>query len=114
MPDDKVYPDARHIPGGKIDYEKTDSLIEQTLKREIEEETGVVVEDNVEYLGNMACAFGEYQVLSMFFLTQWKSGEPYAREEVQDARWLTREEVCKLKKHWLLDKAYEALMKKIG
>ncbi len=94
-----MYPDAWNIPGGKIDYEQTESIIEKTLKREIEEETGVVVSDDMDYLGSMSCTFGEHQVLTIFFLTKRVSGEPEPLEETQNAGWFTWEEICSMKKH---------------
>lgn len=87
------------IPGGKIDRTEGDvfNIIEKTLAREIKEETGVEIEDEVKLVTNNTFIRSDGQhVIAMVFKCKYKSGEPKSLEDTVDCKWATLEEVKKM------------------
>lgn len=88
---------ALAFPGGKV--EKTPAaldILEDTLRREIREETGVEVHPRMIYLNSSAFTSDDGRpFVDVVFLCAWQSGEPRISDpdEVADIRWLTAEEV---------------------
>src|ERR1035437_3201383 len=64
------------MPGGKVDLDVGKSIIENTLKKEIKEEVGIEIEDEIFYLGSDAFTrVSGHHVIVLIYLTYWKSGE---------------------------------------
>ncbi|MCX7312153.1 MAG: NUDIX hydrolase [Alphaproteobacteria bacterium] len=86
------------MPGGVVEAGET--LIE-ALKREIEEETAMIVEP-VVLAGHREVVVrdDDSRVLRHFvimcFATRWVSGEPQLNDELAEARWLKLEELAGL------------------
>ena len=84
------------LVGGKVeDAGNADHILEETLRREIQEEIGVEVSDMI-YVHSTAFVTGDNEaVVDMVFLCRWSDGEPTIRdpEEVADIRWLTANEI---------------------
>ncbi len=87
------------LVGGKVD-ERPDHevpyLLEQTLKREIQEEVGIEVEDRIEYLTNTYFISDHGNpVINVVFLCKYKSGEPtlHNTDEVGEILWMTLDEI---------------------
>lgn len=84
------------IPGGKIDRTEGDvfNIIEKTLAREIMEETGVEIKDEVELVTNNTFIRSDGQhVIAMVFKCKYKSGDPKPIEDTIDCKWATLEEI---------------------
>lgn len=84
------------IPGGKVDRTEGGvwNVVEDTLKREVLEETGVQIEDSVKLITNNTFIRSTgHHVIALVFLCKWKSGEAKALEDTIDVKWISREEV---------------------
>jgi ADP-ribose pyrophosphatase YjhB (NUDIX family) len=90
-------PGALSLPGGKVDLTGDgDSVLEQTLMREVLEETGVEIALEMTYIESktFVTAAGE-PVVDVVFLCRYEDGEPTIGdpEEVAAVRWMTSAEI---------------------
>jgi len=86
------------IPGGKIEMDLGQGIIEKALKREIMEEVGLKIKDHVEFVYNDGfIRVSGHHVVMMTFLCFWKSGEAKALEDQAEVRWLTIDEIKNMK-----------------
>lgn len=97
-------PGALSFPGGKV--EPTDGpgdALESTLHREIREEVGVEISENLAYVESRLFDMDDgRKVLNVLFLCHIKSGTPNADSgEVQSVRWMSPEQVCLDGPTWL-------------
>jgi len=77
-------------------FVETGETLEQALRREVREETGLEVE-NIRYVGSQAWPFPDQ--LMMAFYADYKSGEIRIQEsEIADARWFRRDALPPLPK----------------
>lgn len=84
-------------PGGGVEALGLDTqLLENELRREILEETGVIVGERMDYVFSKAFR-GEngMPIMAIYFLCQYGSGEPYAADpdEIASVEWLTAAEI---------------------
>jgi 8-oxo-dGTP diphosphatase len=87
-------PGAWHIPGGKVENEVGVQVLEQTLKKEILEEIGIMVSDKMQFLYNDAFVRVDgAHVVSLTFLCDYESGEAQALEDTEKVQWFTLEEL---------------------
>ena len=89
-------PGALSTPGGKV--EPTDgptSALESALHREILEETGVRVDDDMTYVeSGMFDMDDGRKALGVVFLCRYKSGRPNsANDEVESVLWMTPDDI---------------------
>lgn len=84
------------IPGGKVDRTEgfVFDILQKTLKREILEETGIEIEDNVQLVTNNTYTRenGDH-VVAIIFKCYYKSGEAKPLEDTIDCRWVSIDEV---------------------
>jgi 8-oxo-dGTP diphosphatase len=85
------------LVGGKVDIEGNRSdILERTVKREILEEVGVKIKDNLNYVHSTSFVTdaGE-NVVDIVFLCEYESGEafPKSPDEVEEVLWLTTKEI---------------------
>jgi 8-oxo-dGTP diphosphatase len=84
-------------PGGKVEgITSAANVLEETVRREIREETGVEIGDDFTYLGNSAFVtdYGEV-VVNIVFLCPYRSGVARPdEEEIAAVAWLTAAEVA--------------------
>ena len=88
-------PGGLNFPGGKVEgVEGADDVLEETLRREIAEEVGLEVEDEMAYLRSSAFLAEGDPVVDVVFLCRWKSGRAVAADpaEVAAVRWLSAAE----------------------
>lgn len=88
------------IPGGKVERTTGDvwNIIEETLKKEVFEETGVKISDKAQLLTNNTFIRSTGQhVVALIFLCHWKSGRAKALEDTIDTKWITEKELKKMK-----------------
>jgi 8-oxo-dGTP pyrophosphatase MutT (NUDIX family) len=84
------------LVGGKVeDAGNTANILEDTLRREIQEEVGVEISDMIYVHSTAFIASGDEAVVDVVFLCRWSDGEPTIREpdEVAEIRWLTANEI---------------------
>lgn len=76
------------FPGGK---KKSVETMEECLIREAEEELGVLIHP-ARFLQRVTHAYSEKKLILHFYLCDWKSGEPLARD-CQAFAWIVPEEM---------------------
>lgn len=84
------------IPGGKVERTEGDvfDIIEKTLAREILEETGVEIKNNVSMITNNTFIRSNGQhVIALVFKCEYQSGEARPLEDTIDCKWATMDEV---------------------
>ncbi|MFN2292475.1 MAG: NUDIX hydrolase [Anaerolineae bacterium] len=93
--EEEFAPGGLNFPGGKVEgREGTDDVLEDTLRREIAEEVGLEVDDEMAYLRSSAFLAEGDPVVDVVFLCRWESGIAVAADpaEVAAVRWLTADE----------------------
>jgi 8-oxo-dGTP diphosphatase len=85
------------LPGGKTEVEgNTTDILERTVRREIEEETGVIVSDNMRYIHNTSFVTAAgIHVINIVFLCRYESGEAKVIDsyEAAEVMWMTTEDI---------------------
>ncbi|MBI4175462.1 NUDIX domain-containing protein [Candidatus Berkelbacteria bacterium] len=96
---EKAYPGRWTVPGGKVDrakYEQTPKttndawygVVEETLREEVREETGVEIE-TPQYL--LDCIFirpDDLPVVVLSFWAKWKSGAVVLSKDLSEYAWI--------------------------
>jgi 8-oxo-dGTP diphosphatase len=83
--------------GGKVENaQNNNNVLEETLKREILEEVGVHIYDDIYYIksSSFIADFGSH-VIDVVFLCRYKDGEPQVMdpEELSAVTWMTIDEI---------------------
>ncbi len=79
--------------GGKVEVVDGFHIVEETLRREIHEETGVEIADKIEYISSQGFTRSSgHHVISLLFLCEWKSGAAKPLEDLEQTAWKTLEE----------------------
>jgi 8-oxo-dGTP diphosphatase len=90
-------PGALSFPGGKVENAGfTADILEATARREVREETGVDLEDEIIYLESKSFVAGDVQpVVDIVFLARYRSGTstPGDPDEVDSLAWMTAGEI---------------------
>lgn len=84
------------IPGGKIEFTGVvHNALQKTAKREVFEETGIKVKDEMYLLTNNTFNHEKDKllVIAIVFLCFYKSGRARPSEEVIDVRWISLKDV---------------------
>lgn len=84
------------LVGGKVDFKGIQqNILETTLKREIEEEVGIVVEDKMTYVKSSTFeSIDKRHFVDIVFVCIYKSGDArVASEEVAEVKWMSFEEI---------------------
>ena len=93
-------PGALALPGGKVENASNqEQILEETLRREIEEETGVQVKPDMIYVQSHAFVADDGdEVIDVVFLCQYDSGDPTPGDpsEVASTEWLSASDVLAL------------------
>jgi 8-oxo-dGTP pyrophosphatase MutT (NUDIX family) len=78
------------IPGGKVEVEGEDlNVLEDSLKREIKEEVGIVIHDDPIYVRSGSfIRVDKSPVVTTLFLCKWKSGIAKPLEDSIDVAWI--------------------------
>jgi 8-oxo-dGTP diphosphatase len=93
--EEEYAPGGLNFPGGKVEgVDNADDVLEETLRREITEEVGLEVQDEMAYLRSGAFVAEGNPVVDLVFLCRWKSGEAVAADpaEVAVVRWMAAAE----------------------
>ncbi|WBW96583.1 NUDIX hydrolase [Oceanirhabdus sp. W0125-5] len=85
--------------GGKVEgLGFSQNILEENIKREIMEEVGVEVEENMYYVNSSSFGTDKGEcVVDIVFLCKYKSGDPYCKgiDEVEEVFWISKEEIFK-------------------
>ena len=85
------------LPGGKVEQDGAGvAVLEATLRRELREEVGVEVADDMVYVDSTAFVADDGdQVIDVVFLCRHRAGEaqPLASDEVAQVVWMTAAEI---------------------
>jgi ADP-ribose pyrophosphatase YjhB (NUDIX family) len=80
------------IPGGKVEQTEGDifNIIEKTCAREVEEETGVQIKENIQLVTNNTFIRSNGQhVIALICLCHWHFGEAKALEDTINVKWIS-------------------------
>ena len=90
-------PGVLAFPGGKVEIEDGPSdVLESAVRREVFEETGIAVSDELEYVRSVAFSMNDgTPVVDVLFTGEYVKGEPQITDldEVADIRWMTADEI---------------------
>ena len=90
-------PGVLAFPGGKVEVgDGPDSVLEAAVRREVQEETGVTVAPELDYVRSVNFTMDDgTAVVDVLFHGAYNAGEPAitAPEEVADIRWMTAIEI---------------------
>jgi ADP-ribose pyrophosphatase YjhB (NUDIX family) len=85
------------LPGGKVEQDGADvAVLEATLRRELREEVGVEIAEDLVYVDSTAFVADDGQpVINVVFLCRYRAGEarPLAPDEVAQVEWMAAAEV---------------------
>lgn len=102
------------LVGGTVENEGfSKDLLERTLKRELFEEVGITIKDDVKYVRNTSFVLPDgREVLDLVFFCEIDAGEPYPKsiDEVEAVYWMTAAEIFAHPKApiWLKESIEEA------
>ena len=87
-------PGAWSLPGGKIERAIEKGILEKTLVKEIEEEVGITVSNEISLIyDNMFERVDGAHVLGLSFLCKYQSGTASPLEDTTEIRWFSIEEL---------------------
>jgi 8-oxo-dGTP diphosphatase len=93
--EDEYAPGGLNFPGGKVERAgNTDDILEETLRREIAEEVGLEVDEEMAYVRSSAFVAEGDPVVDVVFLCRYKAGTAVAADpgEVAAVHWMTAAE----------------------
>jgi 8-oxo-dGTP pyrophosphatase MutT (NUDIX family) len=91
-------PGVLSLPGGKVeDAGNADAILEETLRREIREEVGVELHDEMVYVESKSFVAEGDSVVDVVFLCRYHSGEAVVGDpdEVAAVHWMTADEIIR-------------------
>lgn len=90
-------PGTISMPGGKVENAaNSNNILEETLIREIREEVGVEIYNDIEYVESKSFIADDNEpVIDIVFLCRYKKGVPRIKDlnEVSRILWMTAEEI---------------------
>lgn len=91
---DDQSPGEWSLPGGKVENEVGKYRLQEALKREVLEEVGIEITDEIELIYNDSFirSSGDF-VIMLTFVCHWKAGEAKPLEDQAEVVWLTAEEI---------------------
>lgn len=106
-------PGILSLVGGKVETDSvTSNILEETLRREIREEVGIEVTNDLCYLeSKLFYATTGEPVVDMVFLCEYQSGEININpEEVSEAYWMSYPKIlsCTDSPEWLIESIKKA------
>ena len=97
-PNELHKPNTWSLPGGKVEDEiEEPSILQKTLKREVKEEVGIGITDDIELIYNNSFIRTDgAHVVMLTFLCHHKSGEAKPLEDTAEIKWFSIEELKRL------------------
>ncbi|MGI6206639.1 MAG: NUDIX domain-containing protein [Anaerolineae bacterium] len=96
-PSDPHRPGILTLPGGTVEIEpESESILERSVHREVREETGVEIEDQVHYVQSKTFTLEDGRlILDAVFLCRYRAGEARPdNQETVEVAWLSPEELA--------------------
>lgn len=92
--DEVQAPGKWSIPGGKVDVNNVHkNILEDTLRREVEEEVGIQIEENMDYvISSSFIRIDKSPVVTILFKCIWKSGKAKPLDDSIAVKWIDRKE----------------------
>jgi ADP-ribose pyrophosphatase YjhB (NUDIX family) len=85
------------FPGGKVETENGPRIIEEALKREVAEETGITIGPKVDLIYNDGFVrVSGHHVVMLTFLCQYESGTAEPLEDQEEVGWFSLAEFEKM------------------
>ncbi|CAM4002782.1 NUDIX hydrolase [Lederbergia lenta] len=85
------------LVGGTVEKEgNSKDILERTVKRELFEEVGVIVKENIIFIRNTSFVSDKgNEVIDIVFLCEFDEGEPFTKspDEVDAVYWMTANEI---------------------
>jgi 8-oxo-dGTP diphosphatase len=82
------------FPGGKVELDEGENILLKTLKKEIREEVGIVIEDDIRLISDDGFyRVSGHHVVGLTFLCRWKSGVAKPLEDHDEVRWFSCREL---------------------
>jgi len=82
------------LPGGKVDQKDEPDVLRKSLKREVQEETGIKISDKIELVyNNSFTRVDGAEVVNLTFLCHWQSGIAKPLEDTAQIQWFSAEEL---------------------
>lgn len=82
------------VPGGKIEMDVGSGIIEKTLKREVMEEVGIEIEDDVTLIWDEGfIRVSGHHTVGLTFLCKWRAGIAKPLEGQEEIRWFTKRQL---------------------
>jgi len=94
--EEKHEPGKWCIPGGKLEFTGNFfEALEETAKREVREETGIEIKDDLVFLCNNTFnhRVDNQAVISIVFLARYRSGKAEPLEDTMSVSWAKRDEL---------------------
>ncbi|KKQ43508.1 MAG: NUDIX hydrolase [Microgenomates group bacterium GW2011_GWC1_37_8] len=86
------------VPSGKVELLEGEMVVEETLNKEVMEEVGLEIEDEIIYLGSDGFyRVSGHHVVGLTFLCKWKKGVAKPLEDQEEVKWVTLKEFKQLK-----------------
>jgi len=86
------------LPGGNIENDVCDLILENSLNKEIKEEIGIEIKPEIfiTYNNGFIKDSDGSHVINVTFLCDWKSGEARPLEDTSEIEWFTLNELKKI------------------
>lgn len=94
--DDDQAAGAWAVPGGKVDMEVEQDIVERTLKREVKEEVGLEVKNPVYFSSDSFIRSSGHNVVVLSYLLDYVSGKAKPLEDQEEVKWVQLNELAKL------------------
>ena len=82
------------VPGGKVDLIEKPDVILDTLKKEVMEEVGIEIGDDIDLVWDEGFyRVSGHHVIGLTFLCKWKKGEAKPLEDQEEVRWVNKKDL---------------------
>jgi 8-oxo-dGTP diphosphatase len=109
---DDQSPGVWAFPGRKVEMLSGTNVIEKSIKREIREEIGIQITNNIHYLGsNGFVRSSGHHVIGLLLLCEYKSGVAAPLEGHTEIKWVTIKEAEQMNLHEYMMDSFHLLKK---
>ncbi len=82
------------LPGGKVDKDDTDNILQVTLTKEVKEEVGLEIGHRFHLIRNNSFTRSDgAKVVNLTFIANYKSGEAKPLDQTTEVAWLSLREL---------------------
>ncbi len=85
---------AWSIPGGKVDRENIENILQITLAKEVKEEVGLEIDNRITLIRNNSFTRSDgAKVVGLTFIANYKDGKAKALDQTTEVAWLSLNEL---------------------